>query len=290
MSENQVRAAAELFEKTPRDLRRQRVNRWMRRLVAAVTGLAVLPLIGVTVLIVAKGVGSLSPSFLLNGPLGSPPGILNAIQGSLLMTLVATLMSAPIGIAGGVYLNEYASSRVSAIGEYFIDVMLGVPSILAGLFAYLAVVPILGFSGWAATIALSVLMVPVVMRTTQEVMRLVPAGLREASLALGVPMWKTTIFIVCRTAFSGLLTGVVLAISRGLGETAPLLLTSLGSNDQSLNLGAPMNAMTVVIYNYAGSSDPKLVAQAWTTALVLFAIALVLNVGVRFKTVNSRVA
>ena len=262
----------------------------MRRVIAAVTAIAVLPLVGVTVLIVAKGASGLTPSFLLNGPLGSPPGILNAIQGSLLMTFVATLISAPIGIAGGVYLNEYASARIASIGEYLIDVMLGVPSILAGLFAYLAIVPLLGFSGWAAAIALSVLMVPVVMRTTQEVMRLVPANLREASLALGVPMWRTTVFVVCRTALSGLLTGVVLAISRGLGETAPLLLTSLASNDQSLNLGAPMSAMTVVIYNYAGSSDPHRVAQAWTTALVLFAVALVLNVSVRFKTVNSRVA
>jgi len=128
-----------------------------------------------------------------------------------------------------------------------------------------------------------------VMRTTQEVLRLVPAGLREASLALGVPQWKTTVFVTCRTAISGIMTGVVLAISRGLGETAPLLLTSQSSNDTAINLGQPMNAMTVVIYQNAGSSDPQVVATAWTTALVLFALALILNVAVRFKTVNNRI-
>jgi len=127
------------------------------------------------------------------------------------------------------------------------------------------------------------------MRTTQEVLRLVPAGLREASLALGVPQWKTTVFVTCRTAISGIMTGVVLAISRGLGETAPLLLTSQSSNDTAINLGQPMNAMTVVIYQNAGSSDPQVVATAWTTALVLFALALILNVAVRFKTVNNRI-
>jgi phosphate transport system permease protein len=132
-------------------------------------------------------------------------------------------------------------------------------------------------------------MIPVVMRTTQEVLRLVPTGLREASLALGVPQWKTTIFVTCRTALSGIMTGVVLAISRGLGETAPLLLTSQSSNDISINLGQPMNSMTVVIYQSATSSDPQIVATAWTTALVLFVLALILNVLVRFKTVNNRV-
>jgi phosphate transport system permease protein len=132
-------------------------------------------------------------------------------------------------------------------------------------------------------------MIPVVMRTTQEVLRLVPVGLREASLALGVPRWKTTIFITCRTAISGILTGIVLAISRGLGETAPLLLTSQNSNDSAFDLGARTNSMTVTIFTWAGSPDPQDITQAWTTALVLFAMALVLNVLVRFKTINSRV-
>ena len=205
------------------------------------------------------------------------------------MTFVAIIASAPVGIAGGVYFNEYASPRMALFGDLLIDVMLGVPSILAGLFVYLALVPIIGPSGWAGAMSLTVLMIPVVMRTTQEVLRLVPAGLREASLALGVSRWKTTVLVTCRTALSGILTGVVLAISRGLGETAPILLTAKSSNDTAINLGMPMNSMTVAIYNNASSSDPQLVASAWTTALVLVAIALLLNVSVRFKTINNRV-
>jgi len=277
------------FSLTPHDIRRRRTNQIMLRVIQAAAIVSVVPLFTILFVIFSKGLPQLSLSFLLNGPLEQPTGIVNAIQGSLVMTFIAIVAAAPIGIGGGIYLNEYASTRIARIGELFIDIMLGVPSILAGLFAYFALVPILGHSGWTGSIALTVLMVPVVMRTTQEVLRLVPAGLREASLALGVPRWKTTIFVTCRTALSGIMTGVILAISRGLGETAPLLLTSQTSNDVSINLGQPMNAMTVVIYQNATSSDPQIVATAWTTALILFVIALILNVSVRFKTVNNRV-
>jgi len=277
------------FTLTPNDIRRRRVNQFMIRAIQITAILSVVPLFTILFVILSKGLPQLNLSFLLNGPLEQPRGIVNAIQGSLVITLIAIVAAAPIGIGGGIYLNEYASTRVARIGELFIDIMLGIPSILAGLFTYFALVPILGHSGWTGSIALTILMIPVVMRTTQEVLRLVPTGLREASLALGVPQWKTTIFVTCRTALSGIMTGVVLAISRGLGETAPLLLTSQSSNDISINLGQPMNSMTVVIYQSATSSDPQIVATAWTTALVLFVLALILNVLVRFKTVNNRV-
>jgi phosphate transport system permease protein len=277
------------FTLTPNDIRRRRVNQFMIRAIQITAILSVVPLFTILFVILSKGLPQLNLSFLLNGPLEQPRGIINAIQGSLVITLIAIVAAAPIGIGGGIYLNEYASTRVARIGELFIDIMLGIPSILAGLFTYFALVPILGHSGWTGSIALTILMIPVVMRTTQEVLRLVPTGLREASLALGVPQWKTTIFVTCRTALSGIMTGVVLAISRGLGETAPLLLTSQSSNDISINLGQPMNSMTVVIYQSATSSDPQIVANAWTTALVLFVLALILNVLVRFKTVNNRV-
>lgn len=277
------------FSLSAHDIRRRRVNRIMLGIIQATAFLAVVPLIAIFIVILSKGLPTFSTSFIFNGPLAEPRGILNAIQGSLVMTFLAIVASAPVGIAGGIYLNEYASDRVSRFGELFIDIMLGIPSILAGLFVYFAVVPLLGHSGWAGSFALTVLMIPVVMRTTQEVIRLVPAGLKEASLALGVPQWKTTVFVTCRTALSGILTGIVLAISRGLGETAPLLLTSQTSNDSAINLGQPMSAMTVVIYQNATSSDPQIVASAWTTALVLFILAFLLNVLVRFRTVNNRV-
>ena len=288
-----LRLAAADLVKSPsgRDARRKRADQLMRSIMFATAAIAVVPLIGLITYIAIHGVPYLTAQFIVNSPLDKEPGILNAIVGSLQLTIVSILAAAPIGIAGGVYLSEFASPRISSAGELLIDVMLGTPSIIAGLFAFLVVVPALGFSGWAAIVALSVLMIPVVMRTTQEVIRLVPAGVREASLALGIPVWKTTIFVTCRTAASGLLTGVVLAISRGLGETAPLLLTARGTSDTELfNFGSTMNAMPIVIYRYAYAPDNLYIGQAWATALVLLVIALVLNVLVRFRSVNSRVA
>jgi len=274
-----------------RDARRRRADRFMRGIMLVTAAIAVVPLIGLITYIITNGLPYLTAQLIMNSPLDSEPGISNAIIGSLQLTIVSIIVAAPVGIAGGVYLNEFASPRVSSAGELLIDVMLGTPSIIAGLFAFLVVVPALGFSGYAAIVALSVLMIPIVMRTTQEVIRLVPAGVREASLALGIPVWKTTIFVTCRTAASGLLTGVVLAISRGLGETAPLLLTAKGTNDtEILNFGSTMNAMPIVIYRYSNAPDSLQIGQAWATALVLLVIALTLNVLVRFRTVNSRVA
>ena len=284
------RAQSELrFALSESDRKRMRVNRMMLRVIQLATFVAVLPVFLILISILAKGLGTLDFAFLTNNPLDEPVGIANAIKGSLAMTGIALLISAPIGIAGAIYLNEYASTSVQRIGDTVVDILLGVPSIVAGLFIYLLFVPILGFNGYAGALALSVLMTPVVMRTTQEVLRLVPAGLREASLALGVPLWRTTIFVTCRTALSGILTGLVLALSRGIGETAPLLLTAQGSNDAVIDLGAPLSSMTIVIYNNTISSDPVKFAQALTCALVLFAIALTLNVLVRFRTINSRV-
>ena len=274
-----------------RDARRRRADRLMRGIMFVTAAIAVVPLIGLITYIITNGLPFLTSQLIVNSPLDIEPGISNAIIGSLQLTIASIIVAAPVGIAGGVYLNEFASPRVSSAGELLIDVMLGTPSIIAGLFAFLVIVPALGFSGYAAIVALSVLMIPIVMRTTQEVIRLVPAGVREASLALGIPVWKTTIFVTCRTAASGLLTGVVLAVSRGLGETAPLLLTAKGTNDtEILNFGSTMNAMPIVIYRYSSSPDSLLIGQAWATALVLLVIALTLNVLVRFRTVNNRVA
>jgi phosphate transport system permease protein len=150
---------------------------------------------------------------------------------------------------------------------------------------------VLGFSAWAGSLALAVLTLPIVMRTTQEVMRLVPVSIREASLALGIPVWRTTLLVTLRTAFPGVLTGLVLALSRALGETAPLIFTAKGTNALNfLEFGTTMNAMPLVIYRYAGAAEDQLVGQAWATALVLMAVALAMNVAVRWRTIDSRVA
>lgn len=291
MSRHSVTVREALLEPGARDLRRARTDWIMRRVVEVAAFLAVLPLFALVVFVTLRALPWLSPTFFLNNPLDTEPGIFNAIIGSLQMSGLALLITGPIGVAGGIYLSEFASTRVASIGEMVIDILLGIPSIVAGLFAFLLFVPILGFSGWAGSLALSVLTLPIVMRTTQEVMRLVPPSIREASLALGIPVWRTTLLVTLRTALPGVLTGLVLAASRALGETAPLIMTAKGTNASNvLDFGTTMNAMPLVIFRYAEAADDRTIGQAWATALVLMVIALTLNVIVRWRTVDSRVA
>ena len=291
MSRVSVSVQEALLEPGARDLRRARTDWIMRRVVEAAAFLAVLPLFALVIFVTLRALPWLNPEFFFNNPLDSQPGILNAIIGSLQMSALALLVTGPIGVAGGVYLSEFASARVASIGEMVIDILLGIPSIVAGLFAFLLLVPILGFSGWAGSLALGVLTLPIVMRTTQEVMRLVPPSIREASLALGIPVWRTTLLVTLRTALPGVLTGLVLAASRALGETAPLIMTAKGTNASNfLDFGTTMNAMPLVIFRYAEAADDRTIGQAWATALVLMVIALALNVIVRWRTIDSRVA
>lgn len=291
MSRVPVSVREALLEPGARDLRRARTDWIMRRVVEVAAFLAVLPLFALVIFVTLRALPWLNPEFFFNNPLDAQPGILNAIIGSLQMSALALLVTGPIGVAGGVYLSEFASPRVSSIGEMVIDILLGIPSIVAGLFAFLLLVPILGFSGWAGSLALGVLTLPIVMRTTQEVMRLVPPSIREASLALGIPVWRTTLLVTLRTALPGVLTGLVLAASRALGETAPLIMTAKGTNASNfLDFGTTMNAMPLVIFRYAEAADDRTIGQAWATALVLMVIALALNVIVRWRTIDSRVA
>ena len=283
--------AASLRTPAAGEQKRRRADRVAILLMRAAAAVAVAPLIALMIFVTLKAIPWLGITLFLNNPLDKEPGIQNAIVGSLQLSVAALLASAPIGVVAGIYLSEYAPRRVASAGELLIDIMLGVPSIIAGLFAYLVLVPVLGFSGWAAIVALSILMIPVLMRTTQEVLRLVPQGVKEASLALGIPVWKTTLFVTCRTAFSGSLTGLVLAFSRGLGETAPLILTARGTNAANfLDFGTTMNAMPIVIFQYSNAADSRSIGQAWATALILLAIALVLNVAVRGRSITSKVA
>ena len=283
--------AASLRTPAAGEQRRRRADRVAILFMRAAAAVAVAPLIALMLFVTLKAIPWLGITLFLNNPLDKEPGIQNAIIGSLQLSIAALLVSAPIGVVAGIYLSEYAPQRVASAGELLIDIMLGVPSIIAGLFAYLVLVPILGFSGWAAIVALSILMIPVLMRTTQEVLRLVPQGVKEASLALGIPVWKTTLFVTCRTAFSGILTGLVLAFSRGLGETAPLILTARGTNAANfLDFGTTMNAMPIVIFQYSNAADSRSIGQAWATALILLIIALLLNVAVRGRSITSKVA
>ncbi|KAA2215018.1 phosphate ABC transporter permease PstA [Teichococcus oryzae] len=216
-------------------------------------------------------------------PPGSGGGLLNPIVGSLIQTFIATLVGTPIGLLVGTYLAEYAKN--SALGHavrFVSDILLSAPSILIGLFVYQSmVVPMGGFSGWAGSAALAIIVIPVVVRTTEDMLRLLPDTLREAVIGLGAPKWKMVTLVCWRAAASGILTGVLLAIARVAGETAPLLFTSLGNLNWSLSLSAPMSSLPITIYSYAGSPYPDWIGLAWAGALIITLGVLMLNIVAR---------
>jgi phosphate transport system permease protein len=215
-------------------------------------------------------------------------GMANAIVGTLELIGLASLMGVPIGIGSGLYLAAHRGGRFASAVRFGADVMMGVPSIVIGIFAYAVVVrPMGGFSTLAGAVALAVIMIPLVTRTTEEMLLLVPHELREAALALGVPGWRTTLWVVARTAASGIATGAILAIARIAGETAPLLFTAFGNRFWSTSLTSPIASLTVQVYTYAISPFPDWQRQAWAGALVLTTIVLALELGVRWVTRGS---
>ena len=220
-------------------------------------------------------------------------GLANAIIGSLLMVGFATLVSTPIGILAGVYLAEYGDqSKTAEVTRFVTDIMLSAPSIVLGLFVYaILVAQVKHFSGWAGMIALSLIAFPVVLRTTENMLRLVPGSLREAAFALGAPRWKVATMVTLRAAKSGVVTGLLLAIARISGETAPLLFTALNNQFFSMNMNAPMSNLPVVIFQFAMSPYENWVRLAWGGALLITLSVLVLNIIARVffrdKTVKS---
>jgi phosphate transport system permease protein len=202
------------------------------------------------------------------------------------MVPLASLMAIPVGILGGVYVAEFAERRSASLIRFAADVMVGVPSILVGLFVFtFLVLPFKQFNALAGSVALAVIMIPVILRTTEEILRLVPGTLREASLALGVPVWRTALSVVIRTGLPGILTGVMLAFARAMGETAPLLFTALGSRLVNVgDLGRPMDSLPVFIYVNARQPYELQNQQAWGAAFLLLLVVLVINVAVRART------
>ncbi len=210
-------------------------------------------------------------------------GLAHAIVGTLIQTTLATLIGTPIGLLVGTYLAEYA--RGSPLGNavrFVSDVLLSAPSILIGLFVYqLVVLPMGGFSGWAGVFALAIIVIPVVVRTTEDMLQLIPNTLREAVIALGAPKWKMIVLVCYRAALSGIATGVLLAVARIAGETAPLLLTSFGNAVLSFDLGSAMSSLPIAIYQQANSGFPDLVAIAWSGALLVTVGVLAINIAAR---------
>ena len=210
-------------------------------------------------------------------------GMANAIVGSILMVGLATLISTPVGILAGIYLAEYGDrSKFASMTRFVLDVMLSAPSIVVGLFVYaLAVATLRHFSGWAGTLALALIAVPVIVRTTENMLRLVPGSLREAAFALGAPRWKVAIVVTLRAVRGGVVTGVLLALARITGETAPLLFTALNNQFFSLNMSGPMANLPVVIYNFAMSPYENWQSLAWGGAALIALVVLAINIAAR---------
>jgi phosphate transport system permease protein len=250
--------------------------------------LVVMPLGLVLFYLVKDGAGSLDWNFFthLPQPVGEiGGGMANAIVGTLELLLLASLVGVPIGVLGGVYLSEYGTEGVNWWVRFGADILNGVPSIVWGIVAYsLIVIPMKGFSAYAGGIALGMMMIPLVLRTTEEVMLLVPNGYREAALALGIPHWRMIVRIVMKTARKGIVTGILLAQARIAGETAPLLFTAFGNQFWNHNLHDPVSALPLQIFVYAISPYDDWHRQARAGALVLITMILVINIGVRALT------
>jgi phosphate transport system permease protein len=266
-------------------LRRRVVNGVVMVLSTAATALGLLWLVLVLWTLLTNGIGALVPALFtqMTPPPGSSGGLLNAIFGSVLMTAIATLIGAPTGILAGTFLAEYArASRFGDVVRFVNDILLSAPSIIIGLFVYEVMVVRMGhFSAWAGAGALAIIMIPVVVRTTEDMLRLVPDSLREAAAALGAPRWKVIVLIAYRAAMQGMLTGILLGVARISGETAPLLFTALNNQFWSADLNAPMANLPVVIFQFAMSPYADWQTLAWGGALLITAAILILNISAR---------
>ena len=247
--------------------------------------IALVPLASVLWLVISRGLAGLSFAFFtqLPKPIGEPGGgVGNAILGTLLIVALGSAIGIPLGVGAGVFLAEKGDGALGRVVRFVAEVLSGVPSIVVGIVAYgLVVLPMRHYSAWAGAVALAVLMVPSLARGTEELVRLVPRTLNEASLALGVPEWKTSLRVVLRTALPGIVTAILLGISRAAGETAPLLFTSLNNQYWSTSPGQPTASLTVQIFNYATSPYEDWHSKAWTAALILLILVGSLALGAK---------
>jgi phosphate transport system permease protein len=268
-----------------RRLRRRVVSGLMTGVVGALSLVAVLALLLILGHLIAKGASSLDWSFFVKTPVPAGQtggGVAHAIVGTVIIVGVAALIGLPIGIGTGLYLAEYGSGRLGWTVRFVADVLNGTPSIVLGIFAWTwLVLPMHGYSALAGSVALAALMVPMLARTTEEMVRLVPHSLREAALALGYPRWRTSLRIVARTAAAGIITGCLVGIARIAGETAPLLFTALGNLNFTTNVLQPMQTLSLQIFTYATGPFEEWHREAWAAALVLMVLVLVLALAAR---------
>ena len=273
-------------------LKRRFANVTLLTLAVVATGFGLFWLIWLLWTLISQGLGwiSLEVFTRITPPPGSAGGLSNALVGSLILTSGGVLIGAPIGVLAGTYLSEFGRSKVIANAVRFInDILLSAPSIIIGMFVYETLVVTTGhFSGWAGIMALALIVLPVVVRTTEDMLRLVPDSMREAAAALGAPQWKVIIQIVYRGAASGILTGILLAVARISGETAPLLFTALNNQFWSTNLDRPLANLPVVIFQFAMSPYEDWHHLAWAGALIITAAILLLNIVARLILYNAK--
>jgi phosphate transport system permease protein len=271
---------------------RARTDLIMRGLCWAAMALALIPLFSLLFLVVSKGLHRFDLDFFIHvpRPVGIPGGgMANALAGTFVLVLIASLFGMPVGVAAGLYLAEFGGGRFASAVRFWADVLTGVPSIVTGIFAYdILVKPLHSFSALAGGFALGTMMIPIIARITEEVVRLVPVSLREAALALGIPKWKSIIHVVLRTAMSGVATGLFLGATRVASETAPLLFTSFNNQYWNTNLCQPTASMTVQIFTYAISPYEEWRDMAWTGALVLLIIVLLASLASRLTLSKNR--
>ena len=265
--------------------RRKLLDKAMTVVAYLCTLAAIVPLVLVLVYVAVKGLGAWSPQFFTGLPqlFGTGGGIYNAIIGTAIIVGLASLMGIPFGVMAGINLAEYGNNRLGSLIRFTADVMTGIPSIVVGIFAYgLLVVNMGGFNAFAGAFSLAILMVPIITRTTEEMIRLVPGSIREAALALGAPRWKTIMYVVVPTALGGIMTGILLSIARIAGETAPLILTILGSNFLNTKVfQVPIAALPLQIYDFSRSPYAGVIEAAWGASLVLVLMVLVLSLAAR---------
>jgi phosphate transport system permease protein len=276
-------------ERTVKTLTRRRVvNSVMVGLTWIAAVLATLPLLFILFYLLKKGATSLTPAFFtqMPKPIGETGGgMANAIIGTMILVGLAMSIGLPIGVGAGLYLAEHRGTKLATAVRFLSDVLNGLPSIVIGIFAWEFIVRPMGhFSAIAGGIALGAMMIPMVTRTTEEMVRLVPTSLREAALALGYTRWRTSLVIVLRTAMAGIATGALVAIARIAGETAPLFFTALGNQFSSTSLNEPIAALPLQIFNYAISPYDSAHALAWAGAVVLIGLVLVVSIAARFAT------
>jgi phosphate transport system permease protein len=297
---NAARASGDRLERFAVTPARKRRDSRARAVMLGATIIALIPLVLIVYYLLRKGLGSWSSSFFTTDPTGntffkssSIGGIKSAILGTIEIVALASAMAIPVGLGVAVWLVEYGKdSRLAQAVRFFVDVLTGVPSILFGLFIYIVLIVGTGssYAGYKGSLALALLMLPVVTRATEVILQLVPGALREAALALGAPRWRVILRVVLPTALPGMITGVLLAVARAAGETAPLLFTAAATLKTNFNLGQFMNSLPVQIYSDVTSPTTAVVNRAWGAALALVAMILLLNVIARLISRRSRLA